>query len=94
MSYTLAEAAQACGVNRSTILRSIKAGKISGQQDEYGAGQSSQSSCIACLRRSLPRRRPRQCIRTPKRMRWSPNCVHSLPNYGRSAMHGSALPTA
>ena len=37
MSYTLAEAAQACGVNRSTILRSIKAGKISGQQDESGA---------------------------------------------------------
>ena len=37
MSYTLAEAAQACGVNRSTILRSIKAGKISGQRDESGA---------------------------------------------------------
>jgi hypothetical protein len=37
MPYTLAEAAQACGVNRSTILRSIKAGKISGQRDESGA---------------------------------------------------------
>lgn len=37
MPYTLAEAAQACGVNRSTILRAIKSGRISGQRDELGA---------------------------------------------------------
>jgi len=37
MSYTLAEAASACGVNRSTILRAIKSGRLSGQRDELGA---------------------------------------------------------
>ena len=37
MPYTLAEAAGACGVNRSTILRAIKSGKISGQRDDSGA---------------------------------------------------------
>jgi hypothetical protein len=37
MSYTLAEAAQAAGLNRSTILRAIKNGRISGVRDELGA---------------------------------------------------------
>ena len=37
MAMTLAEAASACGVNRSTILRAIKSGRISGQRDELGA---------------------------------------------------------
>jgi hypothetical protein len=37
MSYTLAEAAQATGLNRSTILRAIKSGKVSGQRDAQGA---------------------------------------------------------
>jgi hypothetical protein len=37
MPYTLAEAAQACGINRSTVLRAIKSGKISGQRDAQGA---------------------------------------------------------
>jgi DNA-binding MurR/RpiR family transcriptional regulator len=37
MSYTLAEAAQAAGVNRSTILRAIKSGRISGARDAQGA---------------------------------------------------------
>jgi excisionase family DNA binding protein len=37
MPYSLAEAAQATGVNRSTILRAIKSGKISGQRDSSGA---------------------------------------------------------
>jgi hypothetical protein len=36
MSYTLASAAAACGVNKSTILRAIKSGKISGTKDEHG----------------------------------------------------------
>ena len=36
MSYTLAAAAAACGVNKSTVLRAIKAGKISGTKDEHG----------------------------------------------------------
>jgi excisionase family DNA binding protein len=37
MPLTLAEAAQATGLNRSTILRAIKSGKISGARDEAGA---------------------------------------------------------
>jgi hypothetical protein len=37
MSYSLAEAAHATGVNRSTILRAIKSGRISGQRDASGA---------------------------------------------------------
>jgi excisionase family DNA binding protein len=36
MPYSLAEAAEACGVNRSTILRSIKAGRLSAQRDALG----------------------------------------------------------
>jgi uncharacterized protein YbjQ (UPF0145 family) len=37
MPLNLAEAAQACGVNRSTILRAIKGGRISGARDQAGA---------------------------------------------------------
>lgn len=33
-AYSLAQAAQACGVNRSTILRAIKNGRISGQRND------------------------------------------------------------
>jgi len=36
MSYTLAEAATAAGVYKSTILRAIKSGKISGAKNEMG----------------------------------------------------------
>jgi hypothetical protein len=37
MSYTLSQAAAACGINRSTVLRALKSGKISGTRDEAGA---------------------------------------------------------
>jgi DNA-binding MurR/RpiR family transcriptional regulator len=37
MSYTLSEAAAACGVNKSTVLRAVKSGRISGTKDEFGA---------------------------------------------------------
>jgi hypothetical protein len=36
MSYTLAEAATAAGVYKSTVLRAIKSGKISGAKNEMG----------------------------------------------------------
>ena len=36
MSYSLAEAAKATGTNKTTILRAIKSGKISGERDEHG----------------------------------------------------------
>ena len=37
MLYSLQSAATACGVNRSTILRAIKSGRISATKDELGA---------------------------------------------------------
>jgi hypothetical protein len=37
MRYTIAQAAQAAGINRSTVLRAIKGGKISGQRHGQGA---------------------------------------------------------
>ena len=36
MSYTLAAAAKATGLNRSTILKAIKGGKIAGTKDKLG----------------------------------------------------------
>jgi DNA-binding MurR/RpiR family transcriptional regulator len=36
MSYSLAEAAAACGVNKSTVLRAVKSGRISGTRDDLG----------------------------------------------------------
>ena len=37
--YTLGTAANACGLNKSTVLRAIKAGKISATRDEHGQWQ-------------------------------------------------------
>jgi hypothetical protein len=36
MSHTLATAAAACGVNKSTVLRAIKSGRLSGAKDVHG----------------------------------------------------------
>ena len=36
MSYTLTSAATATGLNKTTVLRAIKSGKISGAKDEHG----------------------------------------------------------
>jgi hypothetical protein len=36
MSYTLATAAKATGLNRSTILRAIKSGHVTGIKDQLG----------------------------------------------------------
>lgn len=36
MNYSLATAAAACGVNKSTVLRAIKSGKVSATKDEHG----------------------------------------------------------
>jgi hypothetical protein len=36
MSYTLAAASKAVGMNKTSVLRAIKAGKISGTRDENG----------------------------------------------------------
>jgi hypothetical protein len=37
--YTLGTAAQACGLNKSTVLCAIKAGKVSATRDEHGQWQ-------------------------------------------------------
>jgi hypothetical protein len=39
MPYSLSQAAEAVGMNRSSILRAIKAGKISASKDEQGEWQ-------------------------------------------------------
>jgi|SRR6516164_9871221 hypothetical protein len=36
MSYTLAEAAAACGLDKSTVRRAVRSGRISGTRDEAG----------------------------------------------------------
>jgi excisionase family DNA binding protein len=36
MSYTLAEAARACGVDKSTIRRAVRSGRISGTRNDAG----------------------------------------------------------
>ena len=54
MSYTLAAAAAACGLNKSTVLRAIKAGKTSGTKDEHG---------VAHRGRRAPSRLPARCGR-------------------------------
>jgi hypothetical protein len=36
MSYTLATAAKATGLNKSTMLRAIKSGQITGTKDQFG----------------------------------------------------------
>ena len=51
MSLTLAEAALATGCNRSTILRAIKAGKISGtSRRRRRLGGRAGRACTACSR--------------------------------------------
>ena len=39
MTHSLATAAAACGLNKSTILRAIKSGKVSATKDEHGQWQ-------------------------------------------------------
>ena len=39
MPYSLSQAAEAVGMNRSSILRAIKAGKVSATRDEYDQWQ-------------------------------------------------------
>ena len=50
MPYTLVTAAQAAGVNRSTVLRSIKAGRISATKDELrGAWLIEPAGCTGSI---------------------------------------------
>jgi hypothetical protein len=67
MSYTLAEAATACGINKSTVLRAVKSGRISGTKDELGAWHVEAAelhrvfppaASAAASREALPRHAP------------------------------------
>ena len=49
MGYTLGQAAKAVGMSKTSILRSIKAGRISAGRDEAN-GPSSPASCIGFTR--------------------------------------------
>ena len=90
MSYTLAAAAAACGLNKSTVLRAIKAGKISGTKARTASGTSRPPSSIASTRPLQPRRRATvrchgtQCRRNTcgsGKQRASCQWSHSLPCY-------------
>ena len=83
ISYTLAEAATACGINKSTVLRAVKAGRISGTKDEFGTWHVE----AAELHRyfyllQLPQQAPRHCLAMhplmPRLMPWLPSCGLSL----------------
>ena len=68
MPYTLSEAAAACGINRSTVLRALKSGKISGTRDEAARGMSMPPSYTGFLHPlHPPRHRLRQCRTRPYR---------------------------
>jgi hypothetical protein len=45
MSYTLPAAAAACGINKSTILRAIKSGKVCATKDEHGEWHVEPAEC-------------------------------------------------
>jgi hypothetical protein len=60
MSYTLAAAATACGVNKSTILRAIKAGKVSASKDEHGEWHIEPGECHRVYPPAAERTEPAQ----------------------------------
>ena len=95
MSYTLSEAAAACGVNKSTVLRAVKRGRISGTKDEFGHGMSRQWSCTGFFRPwQLPRQAPMRCLAMrplmPRPMPWLPSSAPSLPTCGRTVTSGES----
>jgi hypothetical protein len=51
MSLTLAAAAAAAGVNKTTLLRVIKAGKVSRNKDEHGPAAYRTLNSITPIRR-------------------------------------------
>ena len=99
MPYTLAEAAAACGLDKSTVRRAVRAGRISGTRDDLGCGTSSRSSCTGFFRlRRAPRATPRQRRETPHRMprpiSWSPSCApSSAPASAAKKICGSNVTT-
>ena len=58
MSYRLAEVAAACSLNKSTVRRAIKIGKVSATKDAHGQWHIEPAELIGCIHRVL-RRAPR-----------------------------------
>ena len=59
-ALSLSEAAAATGLNKTTVLRSIKSGKISGTRDPLGQWRLMQPNCIEFIPplRTQPLQRP------------------------------------
>jgi hypothetical protein len=56
MGYTLGQAAKAVGMSKTSILRSIKTGRISAKRDEFGRWASEACDCIGFTPPSPDRR--------------------------------------
>ena len=82
MSYTLAEAAQATGLNQSTILLAINSGRISGTRDEFDGWRIEPVESIE--HSQPPRQGPIQCCRMHNPI---PSCGLGLP--GPSSVRGT-----
>jgi len=69
MSYALAEAAAACGLDKSTVRRAVRKGRISGTHDELGVWHVEASELHRVFppaARPTPRRTPRRRRGTPQ----------------------------
>jgi hypothetical protein len=62
MGYTLGQAAKAVGMSKTSILRSIKTGRISAGRDEFD-GPSSPANCIGFTRPWRPKPSRPEAIR-------------------------------
>jgi len=94
MSYTLAEAAAAVGMDKTTIRRAVRSGRISGTRDDVGVWHVEPTSCTVAFRlssppRGTPRAAPRRCRETHPQMPqtaplmlWSPSCTRSSRTCG------------
>jgi hypothetical protein len=64
--YTLGTAANACGLNKSTVLRAIKAGKISATRDEHRVYPPVASTPQSNGASNVTRRRSNAIVRTTR----------------------------
>jgi hypothetical protein len=83
----------AAGINKSTVLRHIKAGKISATRDDAGGWQIDPAE----FHRLFPPLKiatdhPPRSNATPPRINWLPSCEPSLQTYGRIVTTGERRP--
>jgi hypothetical protein len=101
MSYVLAEAAAACGLDKSTVRRAVRKGRISGTRDELGVWHVEASELHRVFppaARPTPRRTPRRRRGTPqptpRPTPWSASSAPSSMTCGATGMHGVIRPSA